>query len=104
MYSRKVLFVICCHYGMSLDANGCVFTLVNVNWIKWMYFCVNEFKVGVDDHIFFGNGQQKVYRRLTLLYFWYKVGKLSSCLSYGRLLSVCDEDILKTESHAERLN
>ena len=31
MYSRKVLLVKCCHYGMSLDANGCVFTLVNVD-------------------------------------------------------------------------
>ena len=26
-----------------------------------MYFCVNEFEVGVHDSIFFGNNQQKVY-------------------------------------------
>ena len=26
-----------------------------------MYFCVNEFEVGVNDSIFSGNEQQKVY-------------------------------------------
>ena len=26
-----------------------------------MYFCVNEFKVGVNDNIFSGSDQQKVY-------------------------------------------
>ena len=34
---------------------------MNVDWIKWMYFCVNEFEVGVNDSIFSGNEQQKVY-------------------------------------------
>ena len=61
MYSRMVLMVICWRYGMSFDANGCVSTPVNVDWIKWMYFCVNELEVGVDDSIFSGNEQQKVY-------------------------------------------
>ena len=28
-----------------------------------MYFCVNEFEVGVNDTIFSGNKQQKVYFR-----------------------------------------
>ena len=46
---------------MPFDANSCVSTLVNVDWIKWIYFCVNEFEVGVNDSIFSGNEQQKVY-------------------------------------------
>ena len=46
---------------MPFDPNGCVSTLKNFGWIKWMYFCVNEFEVGVDDSIFSGNEQQKVY-------------------------------------------
>ena len=45
---------------MPFDANGRVSTLVNVDWIKSMYFCVNEFEVGVNDSIFSGNEQQKV--------------------------------------------
>ena len=48
-------------YGMPFQTNGSVSTLVNIDWIKWMYFCVNEFEVGVHDSIFFGNNQQKVY-------------------------------------------
>ena len=35
-------------------------TLVKVDWIKWIYFCVNEFEVGINDSIFSGNEQQKV--------------------------------------------
>ena len=26
-----------------------------------MYFCVNEFEVGINDSMFFGNEQKKVY-------------------------------------------
>ena len=61
MYSRIVLMVVCWRYRMRFDTNGCLSTLVNVDWIKWMYFCVNEFEVGVNDSIFSGNEQQKVY-------------------------------------------
>ena len=53
MYSRMVLMVVYWRYGMPFDANGCVSMLINVDWIKWMYFCVN-------DRIFPGNEQQKV--------------------------------------------
>ena len=45
---------------MPFDANGCVSTLMNVDWIKWTDFCVNEFKVGVNDSIVSGNEQLKV--------------------------------------------
>lgn len=34
--------------------------LVNVDWIKLMYFCLNEFELGVNDSIFSVNEQQKV--------------------------------------------
>ena len=60
MYSRMVLMVVCWRYGMSTDANGSISTLMNVDWIKWMYFYVNGFEVGVNDSIFSGNEQQKV--------------------------------------------
>ena len=60
MYSRMVLLVICWCYGMPFDANDSLSILMNVNWIKWMYFCINEFDVGVNDSIFSGNEQQKV--------------------------------------------
>ena len=60
MYSRMVLMVACWRYRMPIDANGCVFNLVNVDWIKQMYFRVNEFEVGVNDSIFSSNEQQKV--------------------------------------------
>ena len=60
MYTRMVLMVVYWRYRMPFDANGCVSTLVNVDWIKWMYFRVNEFKVGVTDSIFPSNEQQKV--------------------------------------------
>ena len=33
---------------------------MNVGSIKWMYFRVNEFEVGVNDNIFSGNEQQEV--------------------------------------------
>ena len=46
---------------MPFDANGCVSTLMCVDWIKWMYFCVIEFEVDVNDSIFSGNEQQPVY-------------------------------------------
>ena len=58
MFSRMVLMVVCWHYGMPFDANGCVSALVNVDWTKWMYFCFNEFEVGVNDSIFSSNEQQ----------------------------------------------
>ena len=45
---------------MPLNANGFVSALVDVDWIKWMYFCVNKIEVGVNDRIFSGNEQQKV--------------------------------------------
>ena len=35
--------------------------LMNIDWIKWMSFCVNEFVVGVNDSIFPDNEQLKVY-------------------------------------------
>ena len=60
MYSRMVLMVVRWRDGMAFDANGYVCTLVNVDWIKWMYFCVNECEVGVNDSIFSGNEHQKV--------------------------------------------
>ena len=53
-YSRMVLMV-CWHYGMPFDANGCVSTQVNVDWKKWMYFYVNDFEVGIIDSIYSGN-------------------------------------------------
>ena len=61
MYSRMVLMVVCWRYRMPFDANGCVSTLVNVGWIKWIYFYANEFEVDINDNIFSGNEQQKVY-------------------------------------------
>ena len=49
---------------ISLSMQKCLLkvteALMNVDWIKWMYFCVNEFEVGVND-IFSGNEQQKMY-------------------------------------------
>ena len=60
MYSRMVLMVVYWRYRMPFQTNGSVSTLVNIDWMKWMYFCANEFEVGVDDSIFFGNDQQKV--------------------------------------------
>ena len=61
MYSRKVLMVVCWRYGKPFDTNGCVSTPVNVDWINWMHFRVNEFDVGVNDSKFSGNEKQKVY-------------------------------------------
>ena len=46
---------------MPFYGNACVPTIVNADWIKWTYFCVNEFEVDVNDSIFSGNEQQKVY-------------------------------------------
>ena len=60
MYSRMVLMVVCWRYAMPFDANGCVSTLMNVDGIKWMYFCFNEFEFGVNESIFSGNEQHKV--------------------------------------------
>ena len=45
---------------MPFDANGCVSTLMNVDWLKWMHFSINEFEVGVNDRMFSGNEQQRV--------------------------------------------
>ena len=53
---------------MPFDANGCVSTLVNVNWIKWMWFCVNEFEIGVDDSTFSDSEQQKVYWKKKIMW------------------------------------
>ena len=61
MFCRMVLMVVCWRYRMPFDANDCVSTLVNVDWIKWIYFSVNEFEFGVNDSIFSGSEQQKVY-------------------------------------------
>ena len=77
MYSRMVLMVVCWLYGMPFDANGCESTPMNVGWMKWIRFCVNdstfsgneqqkvycvnEFEVGVNESIFSGYEQQKVY-------------------------------------------
>ena len=61
MYIGMVLMVVCWRYRMLFDANGYVSTLVNIDGIKWMYLCVNEFEVGVNDSIFSGNEQQKSY-------------------------------------------
>ena len=56
-----VLMVICWHYRLPFDGNDCVSTSMNVDWIKWMHFCINEFEVGISYCIFSGNKQQKVY-------------------------------------------
>ena len=61
MYSRMVLMVVCWRYGMPFDTNGCVTTLVNVDWKKWVYSSVN-------DSIFSGNEQQKGVLQTTLLF------------------------------------
>ena len=45
---------------MPFDANGCLPKPMSVDWIKWMYFCVDELEVGVNDSIFSGNEQQMV--------------------------------------------
>ena len=55
-----VLIVVYWCYRMPFQTNGSVSTLVNIDWMKWMYFYANEFEVGIDDRIFFGNDQQKV--------------------------------------------
>ena len=55
-----VLMVVRWRYGMPFDTNGCLPKLMNVDWIKWMYFSVDEFEVGINDSIFSGNEQQKV--------------------------------------------
>ena len=60
MYSRMVLMVVCWCYRMLFDPNDSVPTLMNVSWIKWMYFCINEFEVGINDSIFSDIEQQKV--------------------------------------------
>ena len=39
--------------SMPFEANSCVSTLMNIDWIKWMSF-------GVNDSIFSDNEQQKV--------------------------------------------
>ena len=61
MYNGMVLMIVSWRYRMPFEANGCVSTQMNVDWIKWMYFCVNEFEVGVIYSISSGNEQQKVY-------------------------------------------
>ena len=60
MYSRMVLMVVCWLCRMPFDAHGCISMLINLNWIKWMYFCINEFEVGINNSTFSGNEQQKV--------------------------------------------
>ena len=34
---------------------------MNVDWIKGIYFHVNEFEVGINDTVFSGNEQLKLY-------------------------------------------
>ena len=53
--------IVCWRYRMPLDANDCISTLMNVDWVKLIYFCVKEIEVGVNDSIFLSNEQQKVY-------------------------------------------
>ena len=60
MYSRMVLMVVYWRYRMPINANGRISPLVNVDWIKWIYFRV-VFEAGVNDSIFAGNKQRKVY-------------------------------------------
>ena len=67
MYTRMVLMVVCWRYRMPFDASGYVSTLVNVDWIKWMLW---ELKASVNDSIFFGNEQQKVYNIILSRIFW----------------------------------
>ena len=55
-----ISMVVCWCYGMPFDASGCVSTLTNVDGTKCMYFCVNDFELGVNDSIFSGNEQQKM--------------------------------------------
>ena len=59
MYSKIMLMIARWCYGMPFDANGRVSTL-NVDWLKWVYFCFNDFEVSVNDSIFPGSEQQKV--------------------------------------------
>ena len=70
-----VLMVVCWRYRMPFDASGCVSTLTNVDWIKWMYFCVNDFQISINDSMFSGNEQQKVYYALGIVKF--RLGKIS---------------------------
>ena len=44
---------------------------MNVDWIKWIYFCVNEFEVGVKDSIFSGNERQKVWNSTHALHTYF---------------------------------
>ena len=57
MYSGTVLMAVHWQYRMLFDANGCIFMLVSVDWIKLIYFCINEFEVGINDSIFSVNEQ-----------------------------------------------
>ena len=41
-----------------------------------MYFCVNEFEVGVNDSIFSGNQRQKVYLIVQIHYLEYSTEQL----------------------------
>ena len=43
-----------------------------------MYFCVNEFEVGVNDSIFSDNEQQKVYYQLIIIPWPWDVPYLTS--------------------------
>ena len=52
---------VCRCYGIPFDENGWVSTLMNVSCIKCMYFCVSEFEVEVNDSVFSGIEQRKVY-------------------------------------------
>ena len=87
MYSIMVLIVVCWRYRMPLDANGCVSTLRNITFIARMFIerdksvnecrfnkmnvCVQEFEVSVNDNVFSGNYQKKVYKsRVLCRPFW----------------------------------
>ena len=58
---KIVLMVVFWRYRMPFNAKGSISTLMNVDSIKWMYFCINEFEVGVNDIIFSGDKQQNFY-------------------------------------------
>ena len=59
-----------------------------------MYFCVNDFEVGVNDSIFSGNEQQKVC--LLLLNY---VALLKYTTDYGNQRTVERQENLKTVQH-----
>ena len=54
---------------------------MSVDWIKWVYFCVNEFEFGVSDSIFSENGQQKVWSNILMWIISTQIGDLYAALT-----------------------